>query len=121
MKQLILSILFFVFTFTGFSGSPGVSLMDQHQNPVIQENRFELKIYPNPTETRRITLEMNTGEIIEIRLIDIAGKEVVLRKIEFGTPKYQLSLDNIPNGIYFVRVKTSENKIVVKKLVVSAR
>ncbi|MGC9354177.1 MAG: T9SS type A sorting domain-containing protein [Mariniphaga sp.] len=121
MKQLILSILFFVFTFTGFSGNPGVSLKDQHQNPVIQENRFELKIYPNPTETGRITLEMNTGEINEIRLIDIAGKEVVSRKIEFGTPKYLLSLDNIPNGIYFVRVKTSENKIVVKKLVVSAR
>jgi hypothetical protein len=120
MKQLILLILFFVFTFTGFSGNPGNLFLEQDQPSLTQENRFELKIYPNPTETGRITLEMNTGEITEIRLIDIAGKEVISRKIEFGTPKYLLLLNEIPNGIYFVRVKTTENKVVVKKLVVSS-
>ena len=121
MKQFILIMLFFVFTFTGFSNNPGNLFIQQDQPSLTQENRFELKIYPNPTETGRITLEMNTGEITEIRLIDIAGKEVITRTIEFGTPKYLLSLDEIPNGIYFVRVKTTENKVVVKKLVVSFR
>lgn len=121
MKRLILLILFFVSTMTGFSGNPGNLFLDQNKPSLGQENRFELKIYPNPTETGRITLEMNTGEISEISLVNIAGKEIITRKIEFGTPKYLLSLDEVPSGIYFVRVKTTENKMVVKKLVVSSR
>jgi hypothetical protein len=121
MKRYLLFILLFVFATTGSSGITGDSVVDQNQIPTTPENRFELKIYPNPTETGRITLEMKTGEIEEIRLIDIAGKEVITRKIDFGTPKYLLLLDEVPNGIYFVRVKTTENKVVVKKLVVSSR
>lgn len=121
MKRLLLLMLFFGFASVGFSVNPGDFLVDQKHNRPVQENRIELKIYPNPTETGRITLEMNSDEINEISVVDIGGKEVISRKITVGTPKYQLPLDNIPNGIYFVRVKTSENKIVVKKLVVSVR
>lgn len=121
MKRVILTIVFFVFALSGFTREPDYNLWDQNQPFSAQENRFELKIYPNPTETGRITLEMNKGEIAEIRLIDIAGKEVISRKMEFNTPRYLLTLEEVPNGIYFIRVKTSENKVVVKKLVVSSR
>lgn len=121
MKRLLLTSLIFVFALSGFSLQPDGNFPVQNQPLSAQENRFELKIYPNPTETGRITLEMNNGEIAEIRLIDIAGKEVVTKKMEFTTPKYLLKLEEIPNGIYFVRVKTTENKVVVKKLVVSSR
>lgn len=121
MKRYILLTLFIFIAFTGFSGNPVDFALDQNQNPAVQENRFDLKIYPNPAETGRITLEMNNGEIAEIRLIDIAGKEVITRKIDFGTQRVQLMLEQVPNGIYFVRVKTAENKVVVKKLVVSSR
>ena len=121
MKRLILLIIISVFTISGFAGGPGHFLFDQKPSVQGEANTFELKIYPNPTETGRITLEMNTGEISEIRLVNITGKEIVTRKIEFGTPKYLLSLEEVPNGIYFVQVKTTENKVVVKKLVVSSR
>lgn len=120
MKQLILLIILSFLTSTGFAGKPVNFLFDQKPS-FSESSQFDLKIYPNPTETGRITLEMNTGEISEIRLINIAGKEILTRNIEFGTPRYQLSLEDIPNGIYFVRVKTTENKVVVKKLVVSSR
>ncbi len=121
MKQLILFIILSFFTFSGFANGPVNFLFDQKPSVSYETSQFELKIYPNPTETGRITLEMNTGEISEIRLVNIAGKEILTRKVEFGTPRYQLSLEDIPNGIYFVRVKTTEHKVVVKKLVVSSR
>ncbi|SHF04489.1 Por secretion system C-terminal sorting domain-containing protein [Mariniphaga anaerophila] len=120
MKRLIIAGLFFVFAFSGFAFSPGNNFYDQTQPSLMDKDRFELKIYPNPTETGQVTLEMNKGEISEIRLINIAGKEVVLRKMDFATPKYTLRLERVPSGIYFVRVKTAENKMVVKKLVVSS-
>lgn len=116
---MMLLAFFFVIMLTGFSSNPDDFWLDQI--PAIQDNRFDLKIYPNPTETGRITLELNKSEIAEIRLIDIAGKEVITRKIEFGTQRVLLPLEQVPNGIYFVRVKTVENKVVVKKLVVSSR
>ncbi|MFW5773498.1 MAG: T9SS type A sorting domain-containing protein, partial [Tangfeifania sp.] len=35
--------------------------------------------------------------------------------------KYELKLNNIPKGIYFLRVRTTEDKVVAKKLIVSER
>lgn len=121
MKKLIVISIFSIFIFTVFPAGANTSIQNQEHSGFNEPDRFELILYPNPTETGRITLEMNNEEILEIRLINITGKEVLLRKMEFGTPKYLLSLENIPNGIYFVRVKTTEDKIVVKKLVVSSR
>ncbi|HDR52996.1 MAG TPA: T9SS type A sorting domain-containing protein [Mariniphaga anaerophila] len=121
MKKLILISIFSIFIFIVFPAEANVFVQNQERSGFNEPDRFELNIYPNPTETGRITLEMNNEEIQEIRLINITGKEVLLRKMEFGTPKYLLSLENIPNGIYFVRVKTTGNKTVVKKLVVASR
>jgi hypothetical protein len=121
MKKLIVISIFSIFIFTVFPAGANTSIQNQEHSGFNEPDRFELILYPNPTETGRITLEMNNEEILEIRLINITGKEVLLRKMELGTPKYLLSLENIPNGIYFVRVKTTEDKVVVKKLVVSSR
>jgi hypothetical protein len=119
MKKTLLISLFSFFILTAFAVRPGLYDFYQDGAGIDDTSQNELRVYPNPTETGRVTLEMNTGEISEIRLINIAGKEVVFRKIDLGTPKYVLLLDNLPNGIYFVRVKSMDNKTVVKKLIVS--
>lgn len=80
----------------------------------------ELIIYPNPCKTGLVTIETEYNNIAEIYLISIAGKKVIQRKTENGDSKYQLKIDKIPNGIYFMRIKTSGNKVIVKKLVVSS-
>jgi hypothetical protein len=122
MKKIIL--LFIIFTFY-IAGSHTLranmpfenNLFTQQEQP---KDTYQLKIYPNPCKTGQVTLEMNDQEIDEVRLINIAGKEVLQQKMEFGTNRYQLKLENVPNGIYFMRVKTTDNKTVVKKLVVSS-
>lgn len=120
MKRILLSTIFFIFILTALASLPSGSLNLQERAGTIDPNQKELKIYPNPAESGRVTLELNSGEIYEIRLINIAGKEVVYRKLDFGTQKYSLALDNLPNGIYFVRVQSTENKTIVKKLIVSS-
>ncbi len=120
MKKFLLGTIFSLVIFASFAIRPGFELGPQDNRGVIDSSQNELRVYPNPTQTGQVTLEMNTGEISEIRLINIAGKEVIYRKMDFGAPKYVLSLDNLPNGIYFVRIKSVENKTVVKKLVVSS-
>ncbi len=121
MKKVLLLSILSLFVFTAFASVPGSFAGLQEKISSVEPGQNELRIYPNPTETGQVTLEMNTGEIAEVRLINIAGKEVVVRKIEFGAQKYVLPLDNLPNGIYFIRVQSTENKTVVKKLVVASR
>ncbi len=64
-------------------------------------------------------VEFNTDLISEIRLINITGKEVFLKKIEIPVTRLQFELTDIPNGIYMVQVKTVDDKIIVKKLLVT--
>jgi hypothetical protein len=118
MKRLI---FIFLLTALALTSSAGLSALDQNRPVINDSNRFELKIYPNPAETGRITLELATGEIAEIKLVNIAGKEIISLKLELGFSKYLLPLEGVPNGIYFVRVISTEEKVFVKKLVVSGR
>jgi hypothetical protein len=120
MKQrllIIVSILFFSLAAAG----TGLTLNGIPQGIPGENDRKELRIYPNPAQVKQITLDFQNSEMMEIRLINIAGKELITKNMDFGTSTYTLQLDEVPNGIYFVRVKTTENRIVVKKLVVSIR
>ncbi len=120
MKRYIITIIFLSVILSGFAFEP--SYPSFYQNPTIENAPVqELKVYPNPVDNKRVTLEVSSDEIAEIRLVNIMGKELIARNLDFPVSKYLLTLENIPNGIYFVRVKTSKNKIVVKKLVVSSR
>lgn len=121
MKRLIIIHLFAFLSLTCFSGERTDNANDTFLPLKTDTSRFELKIYPNPTETGRITLEMAGNDMDEIRLVNIAGKEILVRKPEPGTSKYRLVLEGVPNGIYFVRVHTTGKKVVVKKLIVSGR
>lgn len=117
-------LLFIFYIFIMFSVSASLPLDDFGGQEIRQTGTHaqnELRIYPNPVETGRVTIEMNNGEISEVRLINIAGKEVVVRRLDFGIQKYILTLEDLPNGIYFVRVLSTENTTVVKKLIVSSR
>ena len=120
MKQFILLILISGIYITGFANPPVYSSFG---NDTLakeeQQVSSKLKIYPNPCSTDQVTLEMDDHLISEIRVINITGKEILQRKIDFGVNKYQLKLHDVPKGIYFLRVGTTENKVVAKKLVVS--
>jgi serine protease AprX len=71
------------------------------------------KVYPNPTN-KEITLEMNDflGKNYEAILMDISGRvqqnETIKNRIQ------TISIENIPKGIYFLRVGNEEKSSVVK-------
>jgi hypothetical protein len=120
MKKFILLFIISALSFSGFSqnseGSKSV-----WNTPNIQDNSSlnDPKIYPNPCKDEKITVEFIAHEISEIRIINIAGKEVLLKKFEFTENKKQVQLTEIPNGIYLLRIKTTDDKMVIKKLMVA--
>jgi len=86
---------------------------------IDEEENISLKVYPNPCKADKVTIDFGDNEIKEIRLCNITGKQVLLKKYFMPEHKIQLELDNLPNGIYLLQVTSNLNKPTVKKLIVS--
>jgi hypothetical protein len=78
----------------------------------VREDKFVL--YPNPVfDLLNIELQgIEKNELISVEILNIAGNE--MRSYNFSGVKTQLNLVDLPSGIYFVKVKTSENMYLRK-------
>ena len=77
-------------------------------------------LYPNPAnDVVDIDLSDAQGKAVELSIINTIGKVLLTEKIEsVGAPHHRLTLDNIENGQYFLKIQTQGKKVVMKKLVV---
>ena len=116
MKHFLLVVfILFLFSITSKATFAGF------EDPVFQEdvNQLELKIYPNPCKTDKLTIELGSKQIAEYQITNIAGKQIQKKEFSYPENKKQILLDNIRSGIYLIRVKSVDNKTIVKKLIVS--
>ncbi|MCK3685905.1 T9SS type A sorting domain-containing protein [Maribellus sp. YY47] len=79
----------------------------------------ELKVYPNPSKNNKVTVELQSKEIAEIHFINITGKEVMKEMYDFPVQKSTIQLNQLPNGIYILRIITSDQNTFTRKLMVS--
>lgn len=120
MKQFILLILLAALSIPGFS--QGISETNGNHSFFIQdakERPVEAKIYPNPCKQEIITVELSEKEISEIRMTNIAGKEVQVRVFQIPENKKQIQLNDVANGIYLMKIQTSDRQTVVRKIIVA--
>jgi len=91
------------------------------EDPILNtsDKKLELKIYPNPCKADKLTLELGSQQIAEVQITNIAGKQIQKKTFSYPENKKLILLDNIQNGIYLIRVKSTNKKSVVKKLIVS--
>lgn len=75
-----------------------------------------LAVYPNPAnQSVVISWQFAENEKIELKILDVMGKEIYsLHEI---TSNFKLQTSNLANGIYIVQL-TTENKIFAQKLIV---
>ncbi|NQX97757.1 MAG: T9SS type A sorting domain-containing protein [Flavobacteriales bacterium] len=78
------------------------------------ENSF-VETYPNPA-TNQITLEGNKTELEQITLYNVIGKNVtnLTKQIEINENKIIIDLSDLNKGIYYIKTKTTANKIYKK-------
>lgn len=120
MKQFILILFISIFQLTAFAQKQTTTI-SYTEKPAFEEqlNNPDLSLFPNPAKNQKVNLEMKNDLMAEVRLVNIVGKEVLKKSFELGVNSYQMQLENVPKGIYLIQVKTTENKAVVKKLLIS--
>ncbi|WP_439129439.1 alpha-amylase family glycosyl hydrolase [Polaribacter sp.] len=72
-----------------------------------------LKLYPNPT-FNGFSINKAVNEVV---IFDLTGK-IVKRFIKKNIDKNNFSVTDLNKGIYFTRIKTTNNKIKTKKLII---
>lgn len=82
----------------------------------ISDHFLKTRIYPNPVSDR-ITLEgLPYGETL-VQLTDLSGRVLKIQRFN-NDPLSQMETSDIPEGIYFVVIRNSGERMVAKVMVV---
>ncbi|WP_340111204.1 T9SS type A sorting domain-containing protein [Maribellus mangrovi] len=114
MKQLILALFIFIVPFQLLANTGWEDSFSSNE-----ELKSDLKVYPNPVKNNQVTIDFQTKRMVEVRLVNITGEEVLRKQFDFPEQKKTIKLNSIPNGIYILQIKTSEEKLISKKLMIS--
>ena len=80
----------------------------------IQTNNTNLLLYPNPT-SGNVTLEMN-GTIGLVEVYSLTG--VLVKSYSINSTKAKLKMNDLPKGVYLIKVNTTKNSTFWQKLVI---
>ena len=72
----------------------------------------DIILYPNPTTGSLQLLNNSTHELIAVSIIDVNGRLIKIFDISNTSVETTLSLENIANGLYFVKIETEDSSIV---------
>lgn len=82
----------------------------------------DFSVFPNPISNKAtVEFEINSNQNINISIINSAGQQIQqICNQEYQSGKYSntFSVDNLPNGLYFLNVE-SNNQIIIRKLVIN--
>lgn len=85
------------------------------------EEKIILSVFPNPiTENFTITFNKNSNELFTIDLIDVTGRKIKTFVNNESLAKentFQLKLENINHGIYFLKITGNYNTNITKKII----
>jgi hypothetical protein len=79
---------------------------------------FEVRIFPNPVTDKRVNIELAGQSIQELRITNIAGSVIFSKRFTSQVSKHQIVLENVPNGVYLIRVISDNNLSKTSKLMV---
>ncbi len=99
---------------------PGSVTLTKRYNVGINENALNefISVYPNPaTSNIKVNLDENKAPIREIRILDIAGREVA-NYSNLNTHNQNISLSGLNAGMYFINITTANGSNGTKRFLV---
>ncbi|HNQ68163.1 MAG TPA: PKD domain-containing protein [Bacteroidales bacterium] len=79
----------------------------------------DIDIYPNPASDYIYiqTGKLETGKDIEVKLIDITGREIISEEYQVGYNDIRINVNNLPQGLYLVTLRTDNNRITQRIMI----
>jgi hypothetical protein len=93
----------------------GVNILYLSKNPLSTENVSKeegIHIYPNPCSTN-LTVSTSFSAMGKLEIYNSVGQLVIAQTVS-NMNLQSISIANISNGIYFLKVKTSEGEFIRK-------
>ena len=107
----ILSDVFFIKTYsTALNSQNIIGLKENNETP------HNITIYPNPAQ-KSLYIHTNSVQIEKLQIIDLLGNifDYNVSQLTYENNKVKLDLTEFTNGIYFVRINKSSQKIIIER------
>ncbi len=86
----------------------------------VQSGHTNLYVFPNPVEnTANINITMHQSADAIIGIINLTGslvKPTIQKRLKSGSQEIKINIEELPAGIYFIRLQTNE-RISIKKII----
>ncbi|MCX6232545.1 MAG: T9SS type A sorting domain-containing protein [Bacteroidetes bacterium] len=82
-------------------------------------NVNSILIYPNPA-SKYFNIDFNFGfeKDMQIQIYDVLGNRIIDQSITNRNP-VSINVENLKNGIYYIKIKQQNNSILIKKLLIN--
>ena len=101
-----------------------ISNKKNEPNTVIsstEKSGIKINIYPNPTQNNfHLNFSIDKNSYLDISILDSNGKEIkklLNENYEVGHHSIISSLNNLKDGMYFIKVQVNSNETLVQKIV----
>ncbi len=84
----------------------------------VEELEPNITIYPNPSSGNFIIENTSGTPYNEVEVFSSIGQMVYEEKISIQLEQYNLQLNNLPDGVYWLKMQFGENEYLVRKLTV---
>ncbi len=88
--------------------SSGIGKLTQNQTVIIS---------PNPVTNNQFTVQA-TSPVESVEVVSIVGQTVYSRDFTARQHDVRVILDNLPEGVYLVKIKLGDNQSVIKKVII---
>lgn len=81
-----------------------------------EEERLQIRVFPNPTQNKELTIEMKEAGFYTVSILDMTGRKI--DQFSFVGIDYQFIGDDIAVGIYFLEIQNEEESLFKEKLMI---
>jgi len=84
------------------------------QNSFLED---EINVYPNPFSTKTTISFSNTQKVINVKLLDLVGKEIISWETK-NMDKLVIEKESLLPGIYNLQISSNNNNVVNRKIII---
>jgi hypothetical protein len=87
------------------------------ENEAFSGNK-RITVYPNPGNNIINILQPENDEIVFLELGDKYGRSIIRKEKNTHTGKLKIDVSDLAPGVYFINVRTKNNKAISEKLII---